>query len=265
MISTIIKFYRIEEWYYFLGSTVLGVVFGASGTIEPAALASCLLVSAFYLAYAYSFNRLCDKAPGTWLAKEVIAAYLPLAASLPLALRMKSFWFLMAGYVLNILYSMPSTGLKRKPFVSTSINAYIFGILFLFGYFSSSNEPAPFWWMAWLYFSWLLVPAQLLHELAHAGQDGREDFIIRHRAGYVKAVFITVFISLCLAVALCAFRAVSALFLTAYIFWFFFLYRLFRSPLRTGFIPDEALLLRRLYRRMGFCAGIVYLISFYTA
>jgi hypothetical protein len=224
----------------------------------------CLLISVLYLAYGYSFNALCD-APARRRPGHIAAVFLP-AALFVILVAVYCRYFLgaiLGAVVVNTLYSMPPTPLKRIPVVSVLANMCIFGALCLLGTtIASRSFQNSGMVMLSIYLAGFFLPAQLIHELAHAGQDGRLDHFRRYSQRYVAGIVLAILGLGVFSVYLMDMLQLNASFLATNLLWIYFLGILYRSGIWNEYKPGTALLLRARLRQISVALGVVLLFAF---
>jgi len=177
------RFYRFSDWVHFLGFTSLGIVFSTrSGALDLLHVFEVVVSSSLLLAFAYSFNVLCDSEleSSVRLSREVrishhsrglLLSFFPAAVALLLVSWSKE--TVLLGFlvlVLWALYSSPHPRLKAIPVLCTITNGVGFSLLFLMGYTAVAplSAPALFFFCALVL---LEIPGQLIHEVTHAQGD----------------------------------------------------------------------------------------------
>jgi 4-hydroxybenzoate polyprenyltransferase len=177
------KFYRISEWIHFLGFVFLGILFGA-GSSNPDLYHTLevLIASSLLLAFAYSFNLLCDselessvrlsrKAKLSHHPRELLLSFLPAVLALSLVAWSAETVLLAIIFLLVwTLYSCPGPRLKAIPVLCTVTNGLGFSILFLMG-FAAVTHLSPASLMFFCILVLLEIPGQLIHEVTHSNED----------------------------------------------------------------------------------------------
>jgi 4-hydroxybenzoate polyprenyltransferase len=177
------KFYRFSEWIHFVGFVFLGILFGARSS-NPDFIHSLevLIASSLLLAFAYSFNLLCDselessvklsrKADLSRHPLQLLLSFLPGAIALTLiAWSMETFLLGIVFLLVWALYSCPGPRLKAIPVLCTIANGAGFSILFLIG-FAAVTRLSPASLSLFCILVLLEMPGQLIHEVTHSNED----------------------------------------------------------------------------------------------
>lgn len=260
-----IRLYRVRDWYYLLGLIVLGFVFAKGGFFCPCPdLWISLFIGASYLAYGYSFNRLCDKAPRDWLASELFSVFSPIILGLILTVWRFPLFMVPLGIavLLNTMYSLPSILWKRNTLASIAINAYLFGCLFLIGSYAGYGSYTTPGVLMSFYMAAFFIPGQLCHELAHAEEDNRSRAVLRNREKYFAAIFASICFIFVLSLALKIRLSLGMFFIYSHSLWIVFLWYFFTSRIWRDFSADKARQLRKYFKITGVLFGIWYLWGF---
>lgn len=165
----ILKYYRVSDWYYYLGFIILGFTLNSLLNID---IIKHLLLGSFLLAYAYSLNDFSDKNE-----KKKFFIF-PLILSILLLPFFNNFQILTSLIFLMIvtLYSVYPFRWKSKPFISSFCNGFGFTIIFLLGYFYISTLNLNGILLASLFFCFNMV-AQFMHEIIHLDKDKKRNII----------------------------------------------------------------------------------------
>ncbi|MCD6221165.1 UbiA family prenyltransferase [bacterium] len=157
-----LKIYRIQNWWYFLGLPILGAL-ATNNILNP----KILIIVSSLLAFAYSWNDYFDYKK--YQNGSILVPLLPFSVAILLTLLLKENKRLISWAFLIIVtwYSMPPIRLKRYPLICTLCNAIGFSLLFLLGTTEITKEVTTIY----LYIFFLIIVAQLLHELAHIPED----------------------------------------------------------------------------------------------
>jgi 4-hydroxybenzoate polyprenyltransferase len=165
----IIKFYRILNWYYYLGFILIGFSLKSMLNID---IVKHVLFGAFLLAYAFSLNDFYDN------QQKKKFFVLPLIFSFLLLTFFNIFQIVLSIIFLIIVtfYSAYPFKWKEKPFISSICNGIGFTIIFLLGYFYMPNLNLDGILFALLFFSFNMV-AQFIHEIIHLKEDRKQKII----------------------------------------------------------------------------------------
>jgi 4-hydroxybenzoate polyprenyltransferase len=263
-IRQLISLYRVRDWYYLLGLTVLGFIFTRGGFCLCPGLWVRLFIGLSYLSYGYSFNRLCDKEPRDWLACELFLVFAPLLLGIILAAIRLPWLMLPLGIAvaLNTAYSLPSILWKRNTLAGIAINAYLFGFLFLLGASAGDGSYSRASVLMSFYMSSFFVPGQLLHELAHAEEDNRALFVSKNRKNYFRAIFGSICFIFALSLALNTKLSLGVVFIYSHFLWAVFFRYFYRSGIWEDFSVDKARELRKYFKITGMLFGVWYLLVF---
>lgn len=263
--SKIKVFYRVRDWYHLLGLILLGLIFVKGRQVSYQDFFLTMAIGFCYLAHGYSFNNLCDKPPVRWSSAECLAVFLPFAIAALLIFTncpFLAFPFLLA-VALNILYSYPAIEWRKITILSVGINAYLFGFLFLLGAsVAEKGYAASILWMT-LYFALFFVPAQLLHELAHAKQDKRLSDISEMNKNYLSGLAGSIAFLAAFSFYIYARLSLNRGFLIASLLWLPFLLLLQKTKIWRDFSVSRAEKARFSFRITGGIFGLVYLLSFW--
>ncbi len=177
------RFYRFSDWVHFLGFVFLGILFGArSGTLDLLHTFEVVVASSLLLAFAYSFNVLCDsevessvrlsrKAMISHHSRGLLLSFFPAAVALTLvAWSMETILLGLLVLLVWALYSFPPPRLKAIPVLCTITNGVGFSLLFLMGFAAVARLTSA----ALLFFCALVlleIPGQLIHEVTHSQGD----------------------------------------------------------------------------------------------
>ncbi|MFA5117851.1 MAG: UbiA family prenyltransferase [Candidatus Omnitrophota bacterium] len=259
-----INLYRVRDWYYLLGLTVLGFIFTRGGFCLCPDLWISLFIGSSYLSYGYSFNRLCDKEPRDWITRELFLVFAPILLGFILAAMRLPRLMLPLGIAvaLNTAYSLPSILWKKNTLAGIVINVYLFGCLFLIGsYAGNAAYSLPVIAMS-SYMAAFFIPGQLCHELAHAEADKRSLFVIKNRQRYSAAVLASVCFIFIFSLVLKIRLSLGMFFICGHFLWAVFLWYFFKSRIWMDFSVDKARELRKYFKITGMLFGIWYLIAF---
>ena len=166
-------FYRVNEWIYLLGLTLMGYFAFLEKTLTFYDVSQAIIISASYLAYGYSFNLLFDSKNSQPSTPQMLMSYLPAGFALVLSL-FHSFDLLLlifCGIILNYMYSAPAISLKGKPPLDILVNSSLFTVVFLIGAFISSGQIISNHVPLSLMVFFCVIPFQLVHELNHKVDD----------------------------------------------------------------------------------------------
>ncbi len=264
MIGRVLGFYRVREWYYHVGLGVLGVLFVGGGEQFLPRAGLGIAAGVFGLAQGYAFNRLCDSDPRSWSAKGWAGLLLPLVLCAVLI----AVWYPAAGFLLgmivvfNALYSFPSFNAKRSTWASAVIHVFLFGGIFcLSGAIAKGACTASLLVMG-AFLGGFLVPAQLLHELAHARADGRWELCQGRSRLYLWVVACSVMALAAAAFPLAQYLSLPPLFPAAGVLWVWFLVPFLRSRIWKEYSAEYAEELRARFREAGMLFGVVYAVAF---
>jgi 4-hydroxybenzoate polyprenyltransferase len=251
-IKELVRLYRINHWYYYLGFTLIGF-----SMVSPLQWRLIFLIysGSMMLAYAYSLNDFCDK---YMKLKKLYFLY-------PLVFLIPSFYFLTSLQLLLVtaflliatFYSVNPPRLKSKPFVSSLCNAFGFSILFLLGYSIVFPDVKAFLFF-FLFFLFNLV-AQFIHEILHIKEDKKnKDITTAVLLGERKTRKLS---CICLVFSLIIVFYLFLLgilklvtFLATFSFIVFHSYRISTSKIDIK--------LRKIYRISGMLLGLLYFFSF---
>ncbi|NTV28946.1 MAG: UbiA family prenyltransferase [Candidatus Omnitrophica bacterium] len=256
---------RIADWIIHLGWFVLGFVFSNRSILINMNFIKGITVACLCFLYGYAFNLLCDRPWSRWCWQE----YFIVLGSLLLLLVLASLYY--AGFVfifliavlLNTAYSLPGVSWKRVPVLSILINAYLFGSVFLFGSFVAVRHIEFRAILMTCYIAALFMPAQILHEMAHAMEDNRHEYMSNNWRQYHHSLVGCCLLAMVFSVVLFMYLNLYVLFLQASVaFWIYMLYVFFRSPMRHAFSVEAAVNARKTYRMAGILLCCFYLVSF---
>jgi 4-hydroxybenzoate polyprenyltransferase len=249
MRKKLVEVYRVKHWYYYLGFILLGF-----SLVSPfnLGLLTLLLLGAFLLAYAYSFNDFCDEGKKPYFIFPLVLSIL----LLPL-LNFSQFILTVSFLFIVTAYSARPLRLKAKPFLSSLCNGIGFSMLFLLGYSVRTVDSITLLFFL-LFFSFNMI-AQFIHEVVDLREDRRNKiittavFLGEKNIKKLSCIFLlfSFFVSLYLYY-LNVFNLLIV-FITS-LFVAFFIYRISRSKI------DEKL--RREYKILGIAVGLVYFIFF---
>lgn len=245
---------------------MLGFIFTKGAFYPGPDLWISLFIGLSYLLYGYSFNRLCDTTPKDWLPGELFFVFSPIFAGLFLtALRFPPLILpLGIAVFLNTLYSLPSILWKRNTFVSSMINAYLFGCLFLVGAYAGYGSYTPSIIVMSFYMASFFIPGQLWHELAHAQEDKRFLSISRNRKKYLAGILVSIGFLCIFSLVLKIRLSLGWVFVSSHLLWAVFLWCFYTSGIWTDFSVDKARRLRKCFKIIGMMFGICYLFEFLT-
>lgn len=179
----IVRFIRIQDWYYLIGIAYLGFCFQLRRW-DTAAFAALTLVASLYLAQGYSLNHYFDIVTKEKDGRGCLVGGFGLRRALCLSIGLLALNLIVAffhskavlglvviGAAIGFLYSSPRTYLKNKFFLNIILNSTGFTVLFLVGYFS--NKPLSSLTFYTAGYMWLgIVPEQLIHLMAHRTVEG---------------------------------------------------------------------------------------------
>jgi 4-hydroxybenzoate polyprenyltransferase len=177
------RFYRFSDWVHFLGFVFLGILFGGrSGNFNLFHTFEVVVASSLLLAFAYSFNVLCDSEleSSVRLSRKVmisdhsrglLLSFFPAAVALTLvAWSMET---VLLGFLVLLVwsfYSFPQPRLKAIPILCTITNGVGFSLFFLMGVAAVAHLSTA----SLLFFCALVlleIPGQLIHEVTHYEGD----------------------------------------------------------------------------------------------
>jgi 4-hydroxybenzoate polyprenyltransferase len=128
-----LRFYRVSDWVHFLGFVFLGILFGErSGNFNVPHMFEVVVASSLLLAFAYSFNVLCDselessvrlsrKAVISDHPRGLLLSFFPAAVALMLvAWSMETALLGLLVLLVWALYSFPQPRLKAIPILCTT-------------------------------------------------------------------------------------------------------------------------------------------------
>lgn len=245
-INDVLKTYRIVNWYYYLGLTIIGFILSNPLGIG---ITKYILLSSFLLSYAYSLNDFYDERK-----KEKIFILPLILAFLTLPLfNTVQIIFSILFITIVTLYSAEPFRLKSKPIICSLLNGFGFTILFILSYsFQNSIEVGVLF--ALLFFSLNMV-AQFIHETVDMKEDRKNKIIttaiLYGKKKMKKLCYLFLWFTFLISVYFLYLKIVDLLFvLTTFSFVIFF----------TVKIKDKIdKKLRRNYRIMGMIVGLIYL------
>ena len=263
-LKKIIRFYRIKDWYYHLGLTLLGFIFVNKAQPLNADLLKSLCISACALSYGYSFNRLCDEPPERNCYKDFLLVLIPIFLALGLVhIYYPNFHLLFSlAILLNTTYSLPKIELKRIPFLSVLINIYLFGVLFLLGAYAAKKIYEFRTVLMSAYISLFFIPAQLLHELSHAREDKRFLFVQRNWKKYSAGLLISIIILFVFSLYLFNRLGLKLIFLAANLLWVILTFYIFKFNLLKTLSLEKAAILRKIFKYIGLGFGSCLFLAF---
>jgi 4-hydroxybenzoate polyprenyltransferase len=244
-----IEVYRVRHWYYYLGFILLGF-----SLVSPLKLGllTPLLLGAFLLAYAYSFNDFCDE-------REKPYYIFPLALTILMLPFLNFSQFILALFFLFIVtaYSGRSVRLKSKPFLSSLCNGIGFSILFLLGYSVRAVDFIALLFFL-LFFSFNMV-SQFIHEVVDLSEDKKNKIITTAvflgEKNIKRLCYFFLLLAYLFSLYLFCLNVLNILLLFAtVIFIAFFIYKIFNHKI------DKKL--RKEYRNLGVLLGLIYFIYF---
>lgn len=215
-LSKILTYFRVKDWLHLLGFAFLGFAFNPNGNLFSPELASIVLLSVLLLAFAYSFNTQYELHMGKKeLKKQIAPSLVILAASLVYSITLSFTIFFLALFSILIVfvYEVPPLRLKGTPIMVTLLNAAGFTIHFLLGYAMLSNLDSPVLIFS-LFIALVMLPIQLVHEIAHYWQDKKEGLVTTSIRFGIRRT-----------------RSIIDAFLVLLIFWSLFLYARIDLPL----------------------------------
>ncbi len=170
---SLVKNYRIKDWFYLTGFFLLGYSLNKLGNFDFSIFSLEFVVVSLSLAYAFSFNEIFEEYRNPSKAvKILLLSIVPLLLSVSiLPLTSPEFQLPMSMFLfLFTIYSLPRFGLKSVPFISSLLNTIGFSLLFLSG--SGFNLDLYSTMFLFLCCSFQLV-SQLVHEMEHLEIDKR--------------------------------------------------------------------------------------------
>jgi 4-hydroxybenzoate polyprenyltransferase len=156
---TLIDYFRIKDWFHYMGYVLLGSLLANSFNIFN------FFAAAFILAYAYSINDYYDKKLNK---KYFIIPFFLYIIFLPF-LPILSILITISFIILFTIYSWPKVWLEGKPILSTFSNAIGFTLIFTLP-FNNIEQISSNYQIVLLIFL-LNIIAQLLHEISHFKND----------------------------------------------------------------------------------------------
>jgi 4-hydroxybenzoate polyprenyltransferase len=243
----ILDIYRFLDWYYYLGFLLLGLCLRAQLNIT---IFKYFLLSAFLLAYAFSFNDFCDKRKKAYFILPLFLSILFFPLLNITQIILSSIFLLIV-----IFYSAKPLRLKAKPFFSSLCNGVGFSIIFLLGYSVISFDVYGFIFSLFL-FCFNMI-AQLIHEVVDIDEDKKENItttavlcgerrIIRFCQFFLSMIFL-------IGAYLYYLKIVGFIFLIiTMIFSTFFMFKISRKRIDKN--------LRKNYKIFGILVGLIYFI-----
>lgn len=259
------SFYGFKDWIIALGLVSLGYVFSAKSFFPGKEIYPGVLILSLFLAYGYSFNRLCDKPIEVSWRKKCLFVLCPLILGFTLILYYfpKFSIIVLLAVCLNTAYSLPGVSWKNFPVLSVLINMYLFGIIFLFGAFLKTQDFAAAPVLMSVYMAGFFIPAQLLHEMSHAKEDNRYDYIFSRRKEYMAVLILAVLLQVFFAACLYSWFRFKPLFIfSSLLFWAALVYYFFRTGIWPDFSVGKAAVLRSFFKKTGIALGFFYFCSF---
>jgi 4-hydroxybenzoate polyprenyltransferase len=156
---TLIDYFRIKDWFHYLGYVLLGSLLANSFNIFN------FFAAASILAYAYSLNDYYDKK----LNKKYFAIPFFLYIIILPFLSIFSILISISFLILFTIYSWPKVWLEGKPILSTLTNSIGFTLIFILP-FNNIEQISSNYQIVLLIFL-LNIIAQLLHEISHFKND----------------------------------------------------------------------------------------------
>lgn len=247
---SIFKVYRFIEWYYYLGYVVLGFLLKSTLNMD---IIKHILLGAFLLAYAFSFNDFNDK------HEKKKFFILPLILSFLLLIFFNIFQIIISLSFLIIVtfYSSSTFRLKAKPFLSSLCNGFGFTIIFLLGHFYTMVFKIESIFFIILFFSLNMV-AQFIHEAAHLKKD-KKDKIITTALFYGEKnikifCYFFLFIVFLTNIYLLLLKSINIFFFLSLVFFIiFFIFEIKRRKID--------IITRKRYKFFGVVFGIIFLLS----
>ena len=241
-----VKFFRVKHWFYFLGFTILGIVFSGGKLLSVKSLIT-LTASTLLLAFGFAVNGAYDHRKG--IKKSFIPAFL----SLPLLFLMNPSELIVFGttFILLFLYSHPRSNFQAVPILGTLLNPIVFCNLFLLGWLPSSaltNQG--------IFLYSLLFVLELASQLIHEGMDYEEDKKIKKRTSTVRfgkrivkpLTFLCLLAGVFFSIPLGPYFYVLVAGITVY----------YSSLMRR---LNDFKRLRKVFKNLGVMAGIIWLVS----
>lgn len=137
-LKSFLKPYRVTDWIHYLGFYLVGF-FSNSGYLTNNSFPIGLLTCSLLLSYGFCFNHIFESKEKR---KVILQSLIPLLILFPF-LRFSPLLpnLIVALFLLLVtIYSLPSVGLKKIPFVNLLVNTLGFGLLHLFGAVLASNK-----------------------------------------------------------------------------------------------------------------------------
>lgn len=175
----LVKFYRIPEWIYVPGLSIFGFLYVVDIPLDTLPLASCLLLSSFYLAFGYSSNSLFENYMGKKKPIRLVApSFLPGLMALLIAYLISNglLLLMLIGIFLSIVYSAPPLMIKGRPVLDLLANSGLFTIVFLTGVMTGGGSLTSDVLIISLFIFVMVIPFQLIHELVHMPEDSSKGF-----------------------------------------------------------------------------------------
>ena len=244
----ILKTYRFDDWFCFIGFILIGFSLKSSLNLE---LLKYVLLSSFLLAYAFSLNNFYDR-------HETKRYFLwPLFFIFPMLFLFNIYQILLSFLFLIIvtLYSAYPFRLKNIPIISSLLNGFGLIILFFIGYFHLQSISAGLLVAPFLFS--LQMVSQFIHEIVDLKEDKKNKIVTT--AGFLGKEKIKKlccgFLWFALLVSACLFylNFVNILFIfITFLFVTFFTYRMFTTKIDKN--------LRKEYKKLGIIVGLIYFI-----
>jgi 4-hydroxybenzoate polyprenyltransferase len=237
---TLIDYFRIKDWFHYLGYVLLGSLLANSFNIFN------FFAAASILAYAYSLNDYYDKKLNK---KYFIIPFFLYIAILPF-LSIFSILISISFLILFTIYSWPKVWLEGKPILSTLTNSIGFTLIFILP-INSIKMILDYCPLVLLIFT-LNTAAQLLHEIVDSKEDKK-----------IKKITTTVRFGAKTALVLFKLCLLSAMIISALIFSKFPLISLSSAIFSLLFIPVTTInkKIRKKFRILGIIFGAIYIIE----
>jgi 4-hydroxybenzoate polyprenyltransferase len=237
---TLIDYFRIKDWFHYLGYVLLGSLLANSFNIFN------FFAAASILAYAYSLNDYYDK---NLDKKYFVIPFFLYIIILPF-LSIFSILISISFLILFTIYSWPKVWLEGKPILSTLSNSIGFTLIFVLP-INSIKILLGYCPLVLLIFT-LNTAAQLLHEIVDSKEDKK-----------IKKITTTVRFGVKTALILFKLCLFSAMVISALIFSKFPLISLSSIIFSLIFISIKTVKrkTRKKFRIFGIIFGIVYMIE----